>query len=1017
MFLRRLTILLARGLPVVCALGVHAQSHWTQEQYTGDGQGSPGAVYALGFNQQGRLFIGSERGLFISDGNGIRQPHHMPLPGNAPVHGLATLADGSFLIGAQGHGVMRMDAQGRHMQEISTTCTSPRLAFRGERLAPEVIRAVLCEPAATQAARSAEMVVLNSGLTAVNTGKDLLLFQQGQLAHLAPFPMGHSSGLAILGGTLYTFSDGELYAITQDGSSIRQVTTAWPSYAPERDVRAGGLFWHAGSDTAVVERGGRLLAVSSSGSRELLVQDLGIRTPRDARVNDVLWRPGIGLLAVGTDQGLWIHHQAVMRGISCPFPDQQRSTFVFPQVELGDGEVLTMARDRMARSVVFKDGECLPSPDGLEWFNSAGVAKDGKGRILFGRDQRLFRHDPATGRQEVLSEKGGSPPIFLVDADTIWVAAHVGIGKIVGEEMHWLDKDLNAVLGGRPYALARDSIGRLWIGGPGHIYLVDPESGTLTPLPDSAIPYSMAMVPAGGMMFIPTYGHGIFVHDEHGRTRSLPMDPHTYLKHALAIMVDELGWWWISTNNGMVRVRGEDVLGWTNDPTSPIHYAYYTDRSMSDKRHMEFNGGCSPPFIRLRNGMASFPTSSGLVQFMPESVSSPWPHYPIVLDHVVASGTPVMDTGLVRLSPNNASLEVGFSVAHWGEPSNVRLEYALSGSNEWTPIPLEERVLRLHDLPFGRHELTIRKAVGGHEHPLVLSFIMPRPFYYRAWFILLAVSAGAGLVLLFARLHTARLRGRNLVLERRVRARTNELVLANQELQRSLRSKELLVSILSHDVVTPLRFVAHVANDAAGTIGGERQGKDPVWPMVRDLAQATDKLQANARELLRWIKHQDSRLKPRWQEMNLNQMAGRALRMIEEQAARQGTSLINSIAEDHMVRTDRNMFSVILANLVQNAIGHTAGGAITVEAVIEGDHHVITVRDTGTGMPAATMEHLRRLRDHGSVAAMQEHGEREVQGLGYIILTDLLRLLNGRFDVESHPNQGTVVTLFLPIAH
>ena len=1010
------------GAAVVClffvlAGGARAQEGWTLEQYSGEGEQAPGEVYALGMDQAGRLLVGGYRGLFRSDGSRLVQ---IPLPTrpdgrSIKALGILNLKEGAVgIIGSDDRPYV-WTGEEVHMARGAPVCSAGRRSYSGTLPSLEGLYQAMCGPEQERSSVVQGRVRLVGGAGQewyARTADELLVYNGGALkARVSGVPKGDGTMLFRSGEKLFLLGDGGEAAMVDVGSTeVTTVPVGWSGQLEENGHFQ--LFWHEGSDGAVIKVGEQMSVLLPQPSMEAIsVMDLGILLPQEMVVNDVLWRPEYGLLAVGGDKGLWVYRRAPMRTVSCSSGTRRSSNVFFTQAPLGEHRVLTIARDRVEHSVVFDGAECLHGGSPVDWFNSAGITWDGQGRLLYGRGDSLLRLDPLTGSREVLSTEGGVPPTFHVEEDTVWVAALKGLGKIFGDSITWTSYCSPEVLGPKPVALERGADGRFWIGGASGAFRFDEVSGDLVKVPRLSGIYVSSISRIGRTRFFTTYGNGLFIMDDHDVVRRAPMDALGIISHVHAIMPDSIGWWWLSTNQGMLRVRARDFEDWIQDSTKAVHYAYHGRRS--GILNEEFNGGGSPPFIRLPNGLASFPTQGGLVQFWPEKVPSPWPIGHVMLEELSSGGVRLENTGTIRLSAHRPAVTVSLSLVHWGEPTNVRLEYSWSYEKTWTLMAPGQRVLEFGDIPSGRHVLRIRKATGPDERPLILQFMVPLPFYYRVWFILLVVLALAGMVIMVVRLNAARLRARNLALEKKVRSRTNDLALANQELQRSLKVKELLVSILSHDVVTPLRFVSRVAGDAASVYPSKDD--DPLWPMIRDLAQASEKLHTNSKDLLRWIRHQDTRLKPRWRSLNMNMLVDKALNMVAEQAAAQGTELYNMVAEDHVLRTDREIISIILQNLLNNAITHTHGGRIVIDGGVVEDKYILRVSDTGMGMTAAAVEHVERLRSAGSIGAVQEDGEREVQGLGYIILADLLLLLKGSFRIQSERGKGTTVSIMLPI--
>jgi signal transduction histidine kinase len=492
----------------------------------------------------------------------------------------------------------------------------------------------------------------------------------------------------------------------------------------------------------------------------------------------------------------------------------------------------------------------------------------------------------------------------------------------------------------------------------------------------------------------------------------MPKDEKGFLSHVHGFMPDSTGFLWMSTNQGLFRARWSDVEAWSRDTTHGIFYAYYGKQS--GIQNAEFNGGCSPPYVRTKDGWASFPTMDGLVWFRPEHIPDAYPAGNILVERVLVDDVPMGQD--LTLAWDHREVVLQFSLAYWGDPENVRLEYQLKGvtGDRWVPLQTGQRELRFGRIPFGDHELKLRKIGALHrgDDALVFRLRVPEPFYRTPWFIAGCVLGLALLIFFIVRLNAARLQRKNLLLEQKVRERTRELVDTNAVLRRSLEMKELLVSIISHDIVTPLRFIARVANGAAkdtGKVDDERLNST-----LEDLASSSVKLHANAQDLLNWIKRQDGRIDLRRRDFAVRMLAEEVFDMERERAVDNGVQFMNEIPSGDVIRTDRNVLSIILHNLVANAVTHSAGATVTMSGRRSEGNYLLTVRDTGAGMTPSVLRHAQRVQANGALGAMNEEGERDVQGIGLLIIADLLQLLGGSFSVDSRQGVGTTIELTVP---
>ncbi len=101
----------------------------------------------------------------------------------------------------------------------------------------------------------------------------------------------------------------------------------------------------------------------------------------------------------------------------------------------------------------------------------------------------------------------------------------------------------------------------------------------------------------------------------------------------------------------------------------------------------------------------------------------------------------------------------------------------------------------------------------------------------------------------------------------------------------------------------------------------------------------------------------------------------------------------------------------MLINLIDNAVRYTKKGSISVSVRPENGHALLTVRDTGIGI---SDKDLPRIFDRFFVAEKSRSRENAGSGLGLSIVKQIVLLHNGKINVESSINSGTVFTIHLP---
>ncbi len=113
------------------------------------------------------------------------------------------------------------------------------------------------------------------------------------------------------------------------------------------------------------------------------------------------------------------------------------------------------------------------------------------------------------------------------------------------------------------------------------------------------------------------------------------------------------------------------------------------------------------------------------------------------------------------------------------------------------------------------------------------------------------------------------------------------------------------------------------------------------------------------------------------------------------------------------LEADRNNLIQVAMNLVDNALRHTpAGGRVTVALFRDGDEAVLTVSDTGSGIPFAD---LSRIFERFYVVDRSRARENTGTGLGLAIAKQLVDAHGGALSVESEYGHGATFTMRIPI--
>ena len=224
------------------------------------------------------------------------------------------------------------------------------------------------------------------------------------------------------------------------------------------------------------------------------------------------------------------------------------------------------------------------------------------------------------------------------------------------------------------------------------------------------------------------------------------------------------------------------------------------------------------------------------------------------------------------------------------------------------------------------------------------------------------------------------------------------------------RAKTDFFSNVSHEFRTPLTLIMGPLD--------ELRSADDVTP--ERLRTELDVIHRNGlrlgklvNSLLDYSRLQAGRIDARFEPLDLSvftaELAG-AFRSAVEHAGLQ--LVIDCPPLARPVHVDRDSWEKVVLNLLSNALKFTFEGSVTVRLRQDGDAAVLTVADTGVGVPADQMPRLFE-RFHRITGTRSRSAEGS--GIGLAMVRELAALHGGTVDAQSEPDRGTTFTVTIPL--
>ena len=150
------------------------------------------------------------------------------------------------------------------------------------------------------------------------------------------------------------------------------------------------------------------------------------------------------------------------------------------------------------------------------------------------------------------------------------------------------------------------------------------------------------------------------------------------------------------------------------------------------------------------------------------------------------------------------------------------------------------------------------------------------------------------------------------------------------------------------------------------------------------------------------------------QPMDVNTLVKMITNRVRKSVQEKGKELAMDLSSDAVVANiDEQRMAQVILNILANATQHTADGdVITVKTARQGQEAVISIEDTGEGIPEKDLEHIfERLYRASSSRSHQNGGS----GLGLSIARSLIQAHGGKIWAESVQGEGTKITFTLPL--
>jgi signal transduction histidine kinase len=217
------------------------------------------------------------------------------------------------------------------------------------------------------------------------------------------------------------------------------------------------------------------------------------------------------------------------------------------------------------------------------------------------------------------------------------------------------------------------------------------------------------------------------------------------------------------------------------------------------------------------------------------------------------------------------------------------------------------------------------------------------------------------------------------------------------------------LSAVSHELRTPLTYIKGYSDVLSK---GLIKNQDEQAEYLAIINRETKRLSFLVNDLFEMSKLQVGRFELQKEPTNINWILEKAVSSLKPAIENKGLELrMNFTGETLPILIDAQRMEQVFYNLIENAIKYTERGSIDIHCFLENDYVVISIADTGIGIPKTEISKIWDWFYRIEKSRARKTGG---TGLGLYIAKQIIDSHNGFIKVNSIENQGSTFSIYLP---
>ncbi len=518
------------------------------------------------------------------------------------------------------------------------------------------------------------------------------------------------------------------------------------------------------------------------------------------------------------------------------------------------------------------------------------------------------------------------------------------------------------------------------------------------------------MMSKDGHLWITTFGKGFYLLKNDTLIR-MPLDADKNLLSAHTLLEDQKHFFWIPTNNGLYKIREQNLLEAAFSKKNEVHYYRYTKNAGFNTN--EFNGGSNICGNVLNNGDFVLPSLKGLVFFNPMKTKSRYPE-DFYVERALLDGKEIWFSENLTIDQEVQKIDIFIDVPYFSNRNNMVIRLNRGPDKKWENIEQGTKISLLNP-SYGDYTYTIKMLTSDNETYIYKKIrIRVTPYFYQTvWFKVAGLLLMTILIILIIKIRTRILKNKNLLLEEIIEARTKKLSAAVENLEKTksqlnneIEQQKKLIGTITHDITTPIKFIAFAAQDI---LENDSYDDEKIRRILTSISKSSGQLYNFTLALKEYADIYNHHRSGQKESYRLFDLIEEKKELFDPIAGNSNTVITNSIDPDIYLNVNKNTLSVIIHNLLDNAVKFTKNGRIDVESEIRDNSVIIVIKDNGTGMSPSQIEYYTSLHKNidDEKLLLQKYG------MGLHLVLQLIHILDGKIELENNTPSGIVFRIII----